>query len=105
MMSEYLQHYGVLGMKWGRVREKLTPPKQPNYRAEAQKMSTADLEQRLKRLRLENEYAKLNSADVVDGKKIVTNFLSKAANNIAMNLVAGTITKIGQNYIKQKFGI
>ena len=104
-MSEYLQHYGVLGMKWGRGRKKLTPPKQPNYRAEAQKMSTANLEQRLKRLRLENEYTKLNSADVVDGKKIVTDFLSKAANNIAMNLVAGTITRIGQNYIKQKFGI
>lgn len=104
-MSEHLQHYGVLGMKWGRGRKKLTPQKQPDYRAEAQKMSTANLEQRLKRLRLENEYAKLNSADVVDGKKLVTNFLSKAANNIAMNLVAGTITKIGQNYIKQKFGI
>ena len=104
-MSEYLQHYGVLGMKWGRVKKKLTSPKQPNYKAEAQKMSTANLEKRLKRLRIENEYAKLNSADVFDGKKIVTNFLGKAANNIAMTLIAGTITKIGQNYIKQKFGI
>ena len=103
--SNSLEHYGVKGMRWGRVREKLTPPKQPNYKAEAQKISSATLEKRLKRLRLENEYAKLNSAEVFDGKKIVTNFLGKAANNIAMNLIAGTITKIGQNYIKQKFGI
>ena len=92
-------------MKWGRRRQASKVQKPNDYAKEAKELSTADLKNRLERLRLESEYVKLNAGQVTDGKKIVTNFLSKAANNIAMNLIAGTVTKVGQNLIKQKFGI
>lgn len=103
--SNSLEHYGVLGMKWGRRRQTSKAQKPNDYAKEAKELSTAELKNRFERLRLENEYAKLNSAEVFNGKKIVTNFLGKAANNIAMTLVVGTITKLGQNYINQKFGV
>lgn len=98
-------HKGVKGMKWGRRRQASKAQKPNDYAKEAKELSTTDLKNRLERLRLESEYVKLNAGQVTDGKKIVTNFLGKAANNIAMNLIAGTVTKVGQNLIKQKFGI
>ena len=103
--QEFLMHQGVKGMKWGRRRQASKAQKLNDYAKEAKELSTDDLKNRMERLRLEGEYVKLNAGQVTDGKKIVTNFLGKAANNIAMTLVAGTITKAGQNYITQKFGI
>lgn len=89
-----LAHYGVKGMKWG-VRKDKNPNSRKAKRAEAKKLSNEELGDRLKRLRMEDEYVRLTAqtsklekggkfvADLVTntGKQILVSQVSKRANN------------------------
>lgn len=69
-VEDFLKHYGVLGMKWG-VRKRKVPVQSSNSRPRRQRidydepprrrMSNKELNARVKRLRLEQEYAKLTA--------------------------------------------
>lgn len=51
-VEECLKHYGILGMKWGKRKGTVTATKR--------RMSNKELQARIKRLRLEQEYNRLN---------------------------------------------
>lgn len=56
--EEFLEHYGVKGMKWG-VRKKPFSSKR-SLVTNAKKMSDSDLKAAVERLRLEREYVNIN---------------------------------------------
>ena len=59
-VDEYLMHYGVLGMKWGKrkTRASKTSEQAPKKR----RMSNKELQARIKRLKLEKEFAQLTAS-------------------------------------------
>lgn len=59
-VDEYLIHYGVLGMKWGKrkARASETSKQAPKKR----RMSNKELQARIKRLKLEKEFAQLTAS-------------------------------------------
>lgn len=59
-VDEYLMHYGVLGMKWGKrkARASETSKQAPKKR----RMSNKELQARIKRLKMEKEYTQLTAS-------------------------------------------
>ena len=109
-----LYHYGVLGMKWGvrRSESQLARARGKNAKSEPHEdykkvhtkkkvstMSDAELRNRLNRLQMEQQYAKLSGTDVSAGKKFV-NRLAKTGTTIAA--VTGTALTIYNNFDKIK---
>lgn len=93
MQSDYLEHYGVKGMKWGvRKKRKVSREVSKDY-SEAKKLSkkrpselsNEQLRQLNKRLQLEQEYKRLNPSLASRGVKTA-------------GAIAGTIGTIGTIY-------
>ena len=104
-MSDYLKHYGVLGMKWGvrryqnkdgtltsagkkryRERSKTDESHEDYKRAHTPKsiksMSDAELRNRLNRLQMERQYSQLSSSNVSKGREYVQKII-KAGTTVA----------------------
>ena len=59
-VDEYLMHYGVLGMKWGK--RKARTSKSSEQAPKKRRMSNKELQARIKRLKMEKEFAQLTAS-------------------------------------------
>lgn len=109
--SAYLEHFGILGMKWGRRNGKSSssgssrPKKTKRVRdpenvelrriqkKKPSEMSNEELSRANQRLNLESQYRQLNSRDMSSGKTWVRNVL----------ILAGTtaVTAVSAKYANQ----
>lgn len=97
--EEMLQHYGILGMKWG-VRRTPAQLTRANGRAgktessdEIKKMSDSELRSKINRLQMEKQYKQLTSSEISVGRKFVQDVLTNAAKQTATNYVSKYMTK------------
>lgn len=63
-VDEYLMHYGVLGMKWGKRKARFSKTSEQTLEQAPKKrrMSNKELQARIKRLKLEKEFAQLTAS-------------------------------------------
>lgn len=91
-----LVHIGVLGMKWGRRKAKLTPSQDYINASKLKKkklkeMSNDEIQTLSRRIRLEQEYRSLNPSTLAKGKKAVNSTLSTFGQITA---AVGTVTSM-----------
>jgi hypothetical protein len=107
-----LQHYGILGMKWGIRRRRSSGPDtssddhKVSRSIKAKKiseMSNEELKKLTTRLQLERQLKDLSAKDVSSGQKFVADVLSAHAKITAAALLAlGTKTLV--TVVKERFG-
>ena len=103
MESNYLAHYGVLGMKWG-VRRKSRTPSADSAKVKAirkkkvDEMSNQDLRDANNRLQLEQQYRTLRKQNNA-GKRAVTAFIATAGTITAVTTAAAVYKKTGTSVL------
>jgi hypothetical protein len=108
-VEDFLAHYGVKGMKWGRRKARsssVTPSK--DYRdsrlirgKKVPEMTNAELKALNARLELEQKHRKLNPSKAASGKAWLTSAIATAGLGISIyNLANHNATKAGFGFIK-----
>lgn len=88
-VDEYLMHYGVLGMKWGKRKAKAS--KTSEEAPKKRRMSNKELQARIKRLKMEKEYAQLIASPPKTSR--VEKLIKGAGTVAALTASAATIYK------------
>lgn len=91
-LDDFLEHHGIKGMKWGVRREKVrqaraakkeSRSREKNWTKEYQqrgKLSDQELQKRVQRLRLENDFARLASEAKMSERKRAQSLINSVAN-------------------------
>ena len=106
-VDEFLEHYGVKGMRWGvrggasksgggspRFKNASKPDRAvTRFKKAPSKLSDSELQKRIQRLEAERKYNALNRRTVGNGEKLVSEVLTSSGRRIATTVVtnAGTL--------------
>lgn len=109
-MSNQLRHYGVMGMKWGRRKKRvavdnrqsanINRPPQQSAPKKPRRMSKKELQARVNRLKLEQELARLEAANMPAKKSRVEQLVKTAGTVATLTGTAYTIYKNLDNIMK-----
>lgn len=109
-IGSFLAHYGIRGMKWGVRRQRgpagtvsSNPAVKTSTPTKSGKLSDADLQAAVQRMRLEREFRQLSSERTAKGESFTKNLLKdigkkqvrRVANTAADIAVEQAISKIG----------
>lgn len=101
IIDDYLQHFGVMGMKWGVRRGKSTggkrfESKKSKKAKELAKLSDADLRQKINRLQMEKQYKQLTTKDRGAATKWVDGVVRNAATQLATDFTKDAMKSGGK---------
>ena len=104
-----LYHYGILGMRWGKKKNRdSTPPSEDYSKAKALKkkkitsLSNEELRTLNNRLQLERQYKDLTKQDMSLGKKIVKESIENVAKETIKNIIKSSVTATGKALLTMK---
>jgi 2'-5' RNA ligase len=105
-VRDFISHYGVKGMKWGRRKTGGSGKsvKKTAFLKSANRLSDAELNKRIKRLETEKKYNQLNKKDVSEGRRFAQEVLSNAGRRVATTVVTGAALAGIKAALTQKFG-
>lgn len=101
-VKEFIEHHGVKGMRWGvrRSRGGYPPSKRSKkrtvYEKSPKKLSSSELDRRIKRMEMEKKYNELNKRDVSRGEQLAHEVLT----NVGRATVTTVLTGAGLYAIK-----
>ncbi len=101
--KEFLEHYGVPGMKWGKSKGSSTSSstsKKSTSTNPVKKLSDDDLRKKINRMQMEKQYKQLTSKEKSSGQKFVTDIITNAAKQTATSYVSKHLTKGLEGLIK-----
>ena len=114
-MSNQLRHFGVKGMRWGRRKKRvavdngqptnINRPPQQSAPKKPRRMSKKELQARVNRLKLEQELARLEAANMPAKKSRVEQLVKTAGTVAALTGSAYTIYKNIDKIMKLSKGI
>lgn len=105
----YLQHFGILGMKWGRRKSRSggsdTSSEDHKSASSLKKkklseMSNEELKKLTARLQLEKQYKDLTKVELGGGQKFVSDVLQGVGKQIATKYLANIVDGFGQSIFK-----
>ena len=113
-MSDQLTHYGVLGMKWGRRKDRRSsatsssnsrPSNDHKRKVKLEKKKLSELtndeiRELNTRLQLERQYRDLNPQTINKGKNVVTDILAKSAKQAVTNYATKYVSKAIETSIR-----
>lgn len=120
MYNNELMHYGVLGMKWGRRKDKSASSHAKNKKISANKqqklsrkrdvknrrtLSDSDIKRKIERLRLEKQLKELTAEDISPGKKFASDILSSSGKKALTAIATGAMLYGTKVAMTKKFDI
>lgn len=121
-MNNYLQHFGIIGMKWGvrRTPEQLGKPRSTKQqlkdeekkeiarRAEISKarrtLSPDTIKKQVERLQMEKKLKDLTDADIAPGRKVVREVLATSGKATAITVTTAAAMFAVKKAIEAKWG-
>lgn len=114
-IEEFIEHHGVKGMKWGvrNIRNRVTVGKpskrhtgteRTHFTKSPKRLTSNELESRIKRMETEKKYNDLNKRDVSKGSQLASEVLTNSGKKIATTVVTGAGLLVVKRAIKKKFG-
>jgi K+-transporting ATPase c subunit len=101
-VEEFISHYGKKGMRWGQRKARST--NRTVFGKPPTKLTSAELDRRIKRMEMEKRYNELNKRDVSTGQRLAAEILSNSGRTVATTVLTGAAI-LGVRAIARKKGV
>jgi hypothetical protein len=106
-IRSFIEHYGTKGMKWG-IRKRsggvLRGTERTTFGKSPKKLTTSELESRIRRMEIEKRYNELNKRDVSVGQRLASEILTNVGRTVVTTVATGAILLGVKQGLGKKFG-
>lgn len=104
-VEDFIEHYGVKGMRWGRRKARGSRSTERTvYNRSPKKLTSAELDKRIKRMETEKRYNELNRKDVSRGSQLAHEILTNSGRTVATTIVTGAVLFGVKKALEAKLG-
>jgi len=104
-MEDIIEHYGVKGMQWGRRKKRSSRSTDRTvFSKSPKKLTSAELEKRIKRMETEKRYNELNRRDIGRGSQFAHEILTNSGRTVIATVATGAVLFGIKKAIQAKLG-